>query len=168
MLYFHLWKLIFMLKQFFTLVFCTIVLASCSYFENKSTKEPLQMVDTIVDFNSVDAFPLFPECKDIPSRAKQKICFQVKIAEYINASLKQYDLNAKEFINDTVLVKLIINSRGIASLSSVQISNKTEALLPEFDSLLKVSLQQLPTLLPAIKRNMPVTTEFTLPIILKN
>lgn len=157
-----------MLKQFFTLVFCTILLASCSYFENKSRKEPLQEVDTIVDFNTVDAFPLFPECKDIPSRVKQKICFQVEIAEHIHASLKQYELNAKDIINDTVLVKLKINSLGVASLSSVQISSETEALLPEFDSLLKVSLQKLPTLMPAIKRDMPVTTEFTLPIILKN
>ena len=157
-----------MLKQFFTLVFCTILVASCSYFENKSTKESLHVVDTIVDFNSVDAFPLFPECKDIPSRVKQKICFQIEIAEHIHASLKQYDLNSKELINDTVLVRLKINSLGVASLSSVQISNKTEELLPEFDSLLKVSLQKLPTLLPAIKRDMPVTIEFTLPIILKN
>ena len=157
-----------MLKQFFTLVFCTILVASCSYFENKSTKESLHVVDTIVDFNSVDAFPLFPECKDIPSRVKQKICFQIEIAEHIRASLKLYELNSKELINDTVLVILKINSLGVASLSSVQISKKTEALLPEFDSLLKVSLQKLPTLLPAIKRDMPVTIEFTLPIILKN
>ncbi len=157
-----------MLKQFFILFFCSFLLLSCSYFENKSNREPIQEVDTIVDFNSVDAFPLFPNCKDIPSRKKQQICFQLEIAQHIYASLKEYQLNAKEAINDTVLVKLKIDTFGITTLSGVQISAKTKKLLPEFDSILKVSLQNLPTLQPAIKRAMPVATEFTLPIVLKN
>ncbi len=157
-----------MLKQLFTLSFCLLLVVSCSYFDEKSKREPIQEVDTIVDFNSVDAFPLFPNCKDIPSREKQKICFQLEISQHIYASLKQYQLNSKEFVNDTVLVKLKIDNLGKTSLSAIQISTKTRVLLPEFDSILKVSLQNLPTLQPAIKRNMPVATEFTLPIVLKN
>jgi hypothetical protein len=157
-----------MLKQLITVFFCSLLVVSCSYFEKDSKKEPIQEVDTIIDFNSVDAFPLFPNCKDIPSRKKQQICFQLEIAQHIYASLKQYQLNANEVINDTVLVKLKIDTFGITSLSGIQISPKTNELLPEFDSILKVSLQNLPKLQPAIKRAMPVTTEFTLPIVLKN
>lgn len=157
-----------MVKQLFFVFFCIFLLVSCSYFENKLKQEPIQEVDTIVDFNSVDAFPLFPNCKDIPSREKQKICFQLEISQHIYASLKQYQLNAKEFISDTVLVKLKINNLGITSVTDIQISTKTKVLLPEFDSIIKVSLQNLPTLQPAIKRDMPVAIEFTLPIILKN
>jgi len=168
MLYFHSWKLNSMLKQLVILFFCSLLMVSCSYFENKWNSELIQEVDTIVDFNTVDAFPLFPNCKDIPSREKQQICFQLEIAQHIYASLKQYQLNAKEVINDTILVKLKIDTFGKTSLSTIQISTKTKQLLPEFDSILKVSLNNLPTLQPAIKRNMPVTTEFTLPIVLKN
>ena len=168
MLYFHLWKYFFMLRQGLIVLFCSFLIVSCSYFENKYEKESVQVVDTIVDFNTVDAFPLFPECKDIPSREKQKICFQLEISQHIYGSLKQYQLNAKEAINDTVLVKLKVSSLGKTSLSTVQISTKTKDLLPEFDSILKVSIQNLPILQPAIKRDMPVATEFTLPIVLKN
>jgi hypothetical protein len=125
-------------------------------------------VDTIVDFNTVDAFPLFPNCKDIPSREKQKICFQLQMAQHIYASLKEYQFNAKEIINDTVLVKLKVDTAGKTSLSAIQIADKTKQLLPEFDSIVKISLQNLPDLQPAIKRDMPVTTEFILPIVLKN
>ena len=157
-----------MLKQLFTLSFCLLLIVSCSYFDEKSKREPIQEVDTIVDFNSVDAFPLFPNCKDIPSREKQQICFQLEIAQHIYASLKEYKLNAKEVVYDTILVKLKVDILGKTSLSEIQISTKTSQLFPEFDSILKVSLNNLPRLEPAIKRNMPVNIEFTLPIVLKN
>jgi len=157
-----------MLKKLFVIFFYLILLVSCSYFNETNKKQPIQKIDTIVNFNLVDAFPLFPSCKDIPSREKQQICFQLQMSQYIYASLKEYQLNSKETINDTILVKLKINTLGKTSLSSIKISEKTSQLLPKFDSLIKVSLLKLPKLLPAVKRNMPVTTEFTLPIILKN
>lgn len=157
-----------MLKQILTAFSCLLLVVSCSYFESKSMREPLQEVDTIVDFNTVDAFPLFPNCREIPSREKQQVCFQLEISQHIYGALKQYQLNAKEAINDTVLVKLKISSLGKTSLSTIQISTKTKELLPEFDSILKLSIQNLPILQPAIKRDMPVATEFTLPIILTN
>lgn len=167
-MYFHFLKKEVMLKQFIIILFCSFLTVSCSFFENKSKNKPIQKVDTIVDFNSVDAFPLFPDCAAIPSREKQQVCFQVEMSEHIYASLKEYSLNTSEAINDTVLIKLRIDNLGKTSLSKILISKKTEKLIPEFDSLVKISIQNLPELQPAIKRNMPVTTEFTLPIILTN
>lgn len=157
-----------MLKQLFYIFICGFTLLSCEYIEQLSNKKELPVVDTIVDFKTVDAFPLFPECKEIPSRDKQQVCFQLEMSQHIYASLKDYSLNSRDSINDTVFVKLKVNSKGKTSLSAVEISNKTRKQLPEFDSILKVSLQNLPELQPAIKRSIPVTTEFTLPIILKN
>jgi len=157
-----------MLKKLFTIFISCCLFTSCNFLEQQFKKEPIIEVDTIVDFNSVDAFPLFPDCKDIPSREKQQICFQLEMSQHIYASLKEYSLNAADLINDTVLVKLKVDALGNTSLSTIQISKKIQKLLPEFDSILKVSLKNLPNLQPAIKRNMPVTTEFTLPIILKN
>lgn len=143
-------------------------MVSCNFLDKQFKKEPIKTVDTIVDFKSVDAFPLFPDCEDIPSREKQKICFQLEMSKHIYGSLKEYSLNARDSINDTVLVKLKVNSVGKTSLSHIQISDKTKKLLPEFDSIISVSVNNLPQLQPAIKRSMPVTTEFILPIILKN
>jgi hypothetical protein len=157
-----------MQKQLITFLLSSLFIISCTYFDNKALKESIQEVDTIVDYNTVDAFPLFPNCKDIPSREKQRICFQMEMAKHIYASLIAYQFNATDEVHDTVQVKLKIDAVGKTSLISIKISHKTKQLLPEFDSIVKVSLQNLPDLLPAIKRDMPVTTEFTLPIILKN
>jgi hypothetical protein len=155
-----------MLKKHLILFGFVIALVSCSFFESKTKKEPIPEVDTIVDFKTVDAFPLFPNCKDIPSRQKQKICFQMEMSQYIYASLKTYEFNTSEILTDTVLVTLKINTEGITSLSSLKMAEATRELLPQFDSILRVSLKQLPVLEPAIKRAIPVATEFILPVIL--
>ena len=157
-----------MQRQLITFLLSSVFIISCSYFDNKALKENMQEVDTIVDFNTVDAFPLFPNCKEIPSRQKQQICFQMEMAQHIYTSLKAYELNSKEILQDTVLVRLKVDAAGKTSLSQIQIGPKTRQLLPKFDSIVTVSLKDLPNLKPAIKRNMPVTTEFTLPIVLKN
>lgn len=156
------------MKRFLAILSLVICVGSCSYFESPKKKNPVQEVDTIVDFNSVDAFPLFPKCKDIPSRNKQQICFQLEMAQHIYASLKVYELQTKTALNDTVFVKLKVDSAGNTTLSGLEIAAETAKILPEFDSILKMSLNDLPKLEPAIKRDIPVSTEFTLPIVLKN
>lgn len=157
-----------MLKQLFTLLICSILVLSCSYIEQHTKREPIQKIDTIVDFNSVDSYPLFPNCADIPSKEKQHICFQMEMSQHIYASLKEFEFSVTDSINDTILVKLKIDSFGKTTLSNIQKSAKISELIPQFDSIVKVSLQNLPTLEPAIKRAIPVSTEFTLPIVLKN
>ena len=156
------------MKRFLTLLTIFIGITACNYFENPNKKAPVQEIDTIVDFNSVDAFPLFPNCKDIPSRKKQQICFQMEMSKHIYAALRAYELNARSELQDTAYIKLKVQADGRTTLSGIQISDKIAELLPEFDSVLEVSLTQLPILEPAIKRDIPVSTEFTLPIVLKN
>ena len=92
----------------------------------------------------------------------------MEMSQHIYASLKEFQLSVKDSINDTILVKLKIDSFGKTTLSNIQKSDKISQLIPEFDSIVKVSLQNLPTLQPAIIRAIPVSTEFTLPIVLKN
>jgi hypothetical protein len=157
-----------MIKQLFILLICSFLVLSCSYIEKNTKREPIQKIDTIIDFNNVDAYPLFPNCADIPSREKQQICFQIEMSQHIYASLKEFQLSVKDSVNDTILVKLKIDASGKTTLSNIKISDKTRELLPQFDSVLRVGLLNLPTLQPAIKRAMPVSTEFTLPIVLKN
>ncbi|MDP6921423.1 MAG: hypothetical protein QGH06_00445 [Lutibacter sp.] len=147
-------------------IVCVLGLSSCSYFDRNAAKATIPQVDTIVDFHSVDAFPLFPKCEDIPSRKKQQICFQLAMSEHIYAALKGHRLQTGQRVNDTVWVRLQVDASGKTSLSSVRMSAATRALLPNFDSVLQESIHQLPLLKPAIKRQMPVTTAFNLPVVL--
>ena len=75
-----------MFKRIIFLFTTIFFLVSCDFFQKKELQLN-QVVDTIVDFNSVDVFPLFPSCDSIPSEERQKICSQIKLSEQIYASL---------------------------------------------------------------------------------
>ncbi|KGL58526.1 hypothetical protein PHEL85_2790 [Polaribacter sp. Hel1_85] len=70
----------------------------------------------------------------------------------------------KDSIDEIIYVDLLINSKGIFILDSIQSSNNIKKELPQLDSLLKVSVQNLPQIFPANKRGIPVTTKYQLPI----
>ncbi|GGK43824.1 MULTISPECIES: hypothetical protein [Flavobacteriaceae] len=156
------------MKQFFITIFSAFLLLSCSYFEKNYKKEEIQVVDTIVDFNFIDSFPLFPTCDSIPSEEKQKICSQIKLSEHIYASLVTHKFITKNSVNDTILVKLEVAKSGEVSLVTIESSKFIQKEIPKLDSLITDGIKKLPKLRPGIKRGIPVKTEFSLPIILKN
>ena len=140
---------------------------SCEYLSyKKPTQVAIPKMDSI-DYSKIDDYPVFPECDSIPSQDKQRICFQMEMSKYIYRSLNQLNINTKTSLNDTVIVKIIVDNIGKTKLSSIQKTDKITQNLPKLDSIIKASLQHLPALKPAIKRGIPVSAEFSLPIIIK-
>lgn len=156
-----------MKKHFFVFFYCLIFFYSCSFFEKKELPDD-KIIDTNIDFNSVDVFPLFPLCDSLVSIEKQKICSQIKLSEHIYASLVASNIIVSKKINDTILVKLKVDSKGKVSLVELKTTEFIQLQIPKIDSLIIAGINNLPILKPAIKRGIPVTTEFSLPIILIN
>lgn len=165
MCYFHIVKKsIFFFRQFIFISYI-FVLVSCDYFLPKQTENI--PIDTVIDYTTVDAFPLFPACKNIPSREKQKICFQIKMAENINALLKSVTFKISSKTTDTLFVALKVLRNGKTQIVSVRSKNKNKASEKLVDSLLRSHISKIPVLIPAVKRGIPVNTQFTLPVIIK-
>ena len=156
-----------MIQRVFCLFFCGLLLISCDFFQKKKIAEE-EMIDTVINYKSVDAFPLFPTCDSIPSQDKQRICSQIKLSEHIFASLSESNISTARKVSDTVLVKLLVSSRGKVSLTNLDASDKLRKQIPAIDSLLQSSVSSIPTLKPALKRGIPVATEFSLPIVVIN
>ncbi|MDT0552806.1 hypothetical protein [Urechidicola vernalis] len=140
---------------------------SCDFFQKKKLAEE-EMIDTIIDYKSVDTFPLFPDCDSIPSQDKQRVCSQIKLSEHIFASLSESNIITARKVADTVRVKLLVSSSGKVSLTNVEMSDNLLKQIPTIDSLLKNSIVTMPVLKPALKRGIPVATEFSLPIVIVN
>jgi hypothetical protein len=155
-------------KHIILLIFGALILTSCDYFFPQNNKVESPNIDTLIDYNTVDAFPLFPECKDIPSRDKQKICFQIKMAEHINTLLKEGVIKTTSQNNDTLMVLLKVLQTGKTQIVSVKSKSNNKAYIQFLDSILRGNIVNMPTLQPAIKRGIPVTTQFELPIIIKS
>ena len=144
------------------LFFCT----SCDQlpFTKRIDTNP---IDTIIDFSSVDTFPSFKNCDSIVDKTVKSDCFRKTIHFKIRKELQQYSFTIKGSISETVFVNLLINSEGKVILDEIQSSQNCKLQLPELDSLLLLSIQNLPVIYPAIKRGIPITTKYRLPIIIE-
>jgi hypothetical protein len=141
------------------LFFCT----SCDRFSFEKNKNA-QVLDTIVDFSSIDVSPSFKVCDSIIDKNKKTTCFRTTIHQKITEGLKEVSFEVKKPIDETIDVLLSITSKGKITIASMAIPKKLKKELPELDSLFRLSVHNLPIIYPAIKRGIPVNTQYQLPI----
>ena len=146
-----------------TLFLGILLFTSCDNlpFTKKAT---VQAVDTIVDFTAVDTYPSFKACDSIINKVEKQDCFRTTIHQKIGEELQKYQLTSKDSIDETIFVDLIISNKGQIVFKEIHSSDVIKNQLPILDSLLQQSVTNLPTIYPAIKRGIPVTTAYKLPI----
>ena len=156
--------------MFLRLLFATLfilVFASCDFISPKNTSfQNLVLIDTIIDYNTVDIYPLLTDCNNCDSNEKQNQCFEYELLKKIKYSLKEKELRANPFSTDTVYVDILIDNSGKISVSKIDQSQNVIAQIPKLDSLLRQSINNLPEAMqPSIKRGIPVNTLFKLPVV---
>ena len=157
-----------MYKQIFFIIALSFVMSSCNFLFRK--KQDFIIDNSIIipiDFASIDAYPLLPECKNIHSRKAQKACFYTILSKQIEVSLSKSIVSLSQPIQDTIFVKLQVSDKGVLKVSSVNLSIENKEDKKNVTELIFKSLVEFSPIEPGIKSGIPVTTEFTLPIILK-
>lgn len=141
----------------FSLLICT----SCSYFSEQKIKKEQEV--TVIDFTKVDVSPSFDICDRFIDDEKIK-CFRTNMHQQLSANLIKGHLKSKTTINETIYVYLLIDSYGDVSLDTIEATQEIIKSIPNLHTLIKNSISNLPTLRPGIKRGIPITTRFELPI----
>ncbi|UOB19086.1 hypothetical protein [Abyssalbus ytuae] len=156
-----------MQKYVFLILFTLVI--SCEYFGlKKADKEQLLEKEMqSINWNDVDKYPLFENCDETASKTVQKDCFQTTLINYILNELSYQRIEVRRNLNDTVNVKLLISNEGKVSILEIQKSAVINQQIPQLDEYIKVAIENLPVIYPALKRDIPVATKFNLPIILK-
>lgn len=124
----------------------------------------MQLLDTIVNFSSVDTSPSFKVCDSIIDKQKKTNCFRTTIHQKIGAELQKHQFVIRDSISEIVYVDLLINSKGKIVLEAMDSSEEIKIKLPKLDSVLRISVDKIPNVYAAIKRGIPVTTKYRLPI----
>lgn len=144
------------------LLFCT----SCNYFSFR--KERIEIpIDSIVDFSSVDVFPSFKVCDSLMEVTEKESCFRNTIHQKIGEELAKHTIKVKNAIDETVMVKLQISEKGKIHFIKTESTVNIQKALPQLDSILQLSIANFSNIYPAIKRGIPITTEYSLPIRIK-
>jgi|AP95_1055475.scaffolds.fasta_scaffold37990_1 hypothetical protein len=136
---------------------------SCQFF-NLDRNSMQQEVDTVVDFSVVDVSPSFAICDSIIDKAAKTACFRETIHQQISKSLGATPMVIKGSIDETIFVHVLIDKDGKFTLKNIESTPELKEVLVHLDSLVRLSLQSLPIVFPAIKRGIPVSTQYQLPI----
>ncbi|WP_291870750.1 hypothetical protein [Maribacter sp.] len=153
-------------KVWVFLVICCM--ASCNPFVSKEektrqlvNKELLEM-----DWNAIDNYPLFYTCDETASKAEQKACFENELVAHFSKTLKEFEFTITPEIDTTVYVIFVIDTIGKIKVLDIEKDAEIIEQMPEFDGVIIQSLKSLPEIDPALKKGIPVTTKFRIPIVL--
>ncbi len=151
------------------LLLLLLILTNCKDFETKkiTSEEVLYQESRSLNWKEVDEYPAFENCKSIKEIEKARNCFETTVANFIYAYLIKKQPIVTQSIDDTLFLYLEISKSGKPIVDSVSVDTLITNQLPELELWIKQSVDSLPKIYPAIKRGVPVSSVFKMPILIK-
>ena len=147
-----------------------MLLQSCQYLEKKvpNEKELLDKQIKEINWNEVDEYPSVANCEKLTNATQRKQCF----FEFLTATIQQklsIDTLSTMFPKlDTIEVKVTVFPNANLEFEPQFPKDSVAYDTIKIDSILHVRLVDFPKVNPAIKRGIPVKTQFVLPVIIKS
>lgn len=156
------------MKQF-SLFLVFILFNSCQYFDKQvpSEKELLQKELKSINWKEVDEYPSVVDCDKIEDKKQRQQCFFEVLTQLIQEKLCNDTLAMLYPELDTIEVKVTVFPNATMKFEPQFPKDSVAYDKIKIDSILKARLVDFPKINPAIKRGLPVKTQFILPVILK-
>ncbi len=146
-----------------------LFLNSCQYFDKQvpSEKELLQKELKAINWTEVDEYPSFAECNSVDDKTLRQQCFFEYLTQLIQERIKVDTLSILYPELDTIEVKVTIFPNSKMQFEPQFPKDSVAYDTVKIDSILHARLVGFPKVNPAIKRGIPVKTQFILPVIIK-
>ncbi|MBP4142952.1 hypothetical protein J3S90_14185 [Flavobacterium sp. P4023] len=156
------------MKQY-SLFLVFILFTSCNFFEKQvpSEKELLQKELKAINWNEVDEYPSLEDCDKIENKVQRQHCFFEILTKLIQEKLNTDTLLILDPKLDTIEVKVTVYANSALQFEPQFPKDSVAYNRIKIDSILNERLVDFPKINPAIKRGIPVKTQFILPVILK-
>lgn len=156
------------MKKFLALL-TILLLQSCNYFEKQvpSEKELLDKQLKEINWQEVDEYPSVAECELLTDETQRKQCFFEFLTSTIQEKLSVDTLSILYPELDTIEVKVTVYPDAKLEFEPQFPKDSVAYDKVKIDSILHARLVDLPKVNPALKRGIPVKTQFILPVILK-
>ena len=157
----------FMKMKHFLLVIICLILFSCNYFDVKKTSSDAILQEELksINLNDVDVYPAFAACDTSSTIQERKLCFENTLIKHIQKRLSSLKMVVSTDLRDTIFIDFKLSDKGKISILNLKINKETIQALPNITDQIKLAIDSLPKIYPAIKRGQLVTTQFKLPII---
>ena len=146
-----------------------MLLQSCTYFEKQvpSEKELFDKQLKEINWKEVDEYPSVGDCEKLLGKAQCEQCFFDFLTTTIQQKLAPDTLATRFSKLDTIAVKVTVFPNATLQFEPQFPKDSVAYDTIKIDSLLRVRLVGFPKVNPAIKRGIPVKTQFVLPVIIK-
>lgn len=153
------------MKRFFPLF---ILFASCNFSGNRvpSKEDLLKKELEAINWKEVDEFPSVANCESLDDKTQRNQCFFEFITQTIQEKLSSDTLSVLYPKLDTISVKVTVMPNSELIFEPMP-QDSTAFDVIKIDSILRSRLTDFPKINPALKRGIPVKTQFILPVILK-
>ncbi|MCF6131124.1 hypothetical protein [Flavobacterium wongokense] len=147
-----------------------ILLQSCQYFEKQvpNEKELLDQELKEINWNEVDEYPSVGDCEKLTDANQRKQCFFEFLTAEIQQKLNVDTLSVLFPKLDTIEVKVTVLPNASMQFEPQFPKDSVAYDTIKIDSILHARLIDFPKVNPAIKRGIPVKTQFVLPVIIKS
>lgn len=156
------------MKKITAILFLGLLLSSCQNLQKPeiSEEELLQQELKKINWTQVDEFPSVATCDSIKDNAVRKQCF----FDFLTVTIQQkLDLDTLSILYpqiDTIQVKVTVFSDSRLEFEPQFPADSLAYDKIKIDSILHARLTDFPKINPALKRGIPVKTQFVLPVIL--
>lgn len=156
-----------MRKKILILLLFPLLFGSCQYFQKRvpSEQDLLQKELKAINWNEVDEFPSVASCDSITDKEQKKQCFFEYLTSLIQQKLNIDTLGVLYPKLDTINVKVTVLPNATMEFET-QLADSLSYNAAAIDSIIKTRLVDFPDIHPALKRGIPVKTQFILPVIL--
>ncbi len=156
------------MKKHWLLFFIVVAITSCQFSDKKvqSEDELLQKELKKIDWKKVDAFPTIDACEAISDETQRRQCFFEYLTQTIQEKLNIDTLAVLYPEIDTIAVKVTVFPDATIKFEPQFPKDSVAYDKVKIDSILHNRLVDFPKINPAIKRGVPVKTQFILPVIL--
>ncbi|WP_158728395.1 MULTISPECIES: hypothetical protein [unclassified Flavobacterium] len=156
------------MKPYYLLI-VFLIFHSCQYFETPvpSEQELLQKELKSINWKEVDEYPSVVDCEKIEDKKQRQHCFFEVLTQLIQDKLSEDTFSVLYPELDTIEVKVTVFPNATMQFEPQFPKDSVAYDKIKIDSILKVRLVDFPKINPAIKRGLPVKTQFILPVILK-
>ena len=144
-------------------------MVSCQYFDKQVPSEKVLLQNELksINWNEVDVFPSVSECEKIEDKALRQQCFFDFLTQTIQQKLSIDTLTILYPELDTIAVKVTVFADSHVQFEPQFPKDSVAYDTIKIDSILRARLVDFPKINPALKRGIPVKTQFILPVILK-
>ncbi len=149
-------------------VLSLLLLGSCNYFDKRvpDEEELLQKRLEQIDWKEVSSYPSLGECDSVMDKEQKKECFFSSMTRLVQERLNADTLSVQYPEVDTIEVKVTVYPDATLKFEPQFPADTVSYDRTRIDSLLRSRLADFPAIEPAQKEGIPVTSQFTLPIII--